>query len=983
MNKFLSLRAKMLMFTFGVVAVLVGLSLAVTHRFVAARVQQEIGEELEKTEVVFKTFMQERARWLLSQSLVVAEDPRFTATLDILDPDLEYQSRTVLREARRFQNIIGSDIFLVVNQNGRVLTRLEVSISEGGELGDLSTVRAALEGTEASGIWKRESAELLVRSVPIRDAGEILGTLSVGCDKSSDFGPILEDLVLDAESEPLLQALRSGDRSRVVNLARKILTAGGDLVAVTDATGSVLTLIERQVSYGADLSSVPKIQEAIDGLTTVGLQVDRDRVVHLVCVPVWSQDEVIGALATGFSIDDRLAANLQSMTHSQISFLLNETVVASTWPNHTREYLAASLPSDVVARAEGQTARFEMLLDNETYLGLLGPMDVASAQARGYYLIQFSLDQAIGFLTTIERVLLLIGIAVLAAAALFSFTGASRITRPVKALVEGTRRLADGALGHRIQVRSHDEIGELADSFNNMAEALTRSYDALEASEWRYRDLFDNAHDIVYTTDLELRLTSLNKAVTEKLGYEPNELVGKPLYELLAAEDASRLKETERLLSPEHARPVAEAQVLSKDGNPVALEIVSRWIIESGKAVGIHGIARDITERKEREEATHRFREQLHEAEKLRALGEMAAGVAHNFNNLLTGVMGYAELMKLKEDIPEAIRADADKILQSAQRCSVIVRRIQTFGRPIDMTQLEPVDLNQVVRDTIEITKPRWKTAAEQEGKHVQLSVDLNQIALIQSIPSAWEEILSNLIFNAVDAMPKGGTIGVTTLQEDGKVIVEVSDTGTGMDEETQRRVFEPFFTTKSTEKGTGLGLSTVWGLVQSQGGIIQIETAPGKGTTFVISVPVVTPSDAAEEKVEGLSSLSGLRVLIVDDDFEVRDFMPKLLPGHIADTAESGDEALEKMRGAAYDLVITDWVMSGMSGLELAEKVKQKSPDTTVVLITGWEFKGTPADDSDAVDLVLSKPFDSIKLNRALQQAVEPRNRAGALHNT
>ena len=165
-----------------------------------------------------------------------------------------------------------------------------------------------------------------------------------------------------------------------------------------------------------------------------------------------------------------------------------------------------------------------------------------------------------------------------------------------------------------------------------------------------------------------MRLTSLNKAATEKLGCEPNELVSKSLYELLAGEDASRLEEAERHLSPEYARPAAETQVLSKDGNPVALEIVSRWITEGGKAVGIHGIARDITERKEREEATHRFREQLHQAEKLRALGEMAAGIAHNFNNLLTGVMGYAELMKLKGDVPEATQKDADKIVESAQK---------------------------------------------------------------------------------------------------------------------------------------------------------------------------------------------------------------------------------------------------------------------------------------------------------------------------
>ncbi len=675
-------------------------------------------------------------------------------------------------------------------------------------------------------------------------------------------------------------------------------------------------------------------------------------------------------MGAGFDIDDRLARNLQRMMHSEISFALNGRMVASTWPEAVRQELAGRLFA-----ADGpdmdQTGSFDVAVDGETYLSLLGGLEDLGGETRGFYLIQFSLDQAMGFLGRIEQVLLMIGAGVLLAAALISFTGVGRITRPVEALVDGTRRLASGELAHRIPSVSRDEIGELAESFNDMAEALTRSRDALTESERRYRDLFDNAQDIVYTTDLEMRLTSLNKAALELSGYTAEELLGKRFYDFLPLEDAERLREADARYLPGAPRPAAEVEILRKDGKRSALEIVSRWITEGGEPVGVHGIGRDITERKEREEATHRFREQLHQAEKLRALGEMAAGVAHNFNNLLTGVMGYAELMKMRDDVPAPVLENAGKIVESARRCSVIVRRIQTFGRPIDPTQTEPVDLNRVIRDTVDVTHPKWKTAPQREGRVVQVNLDLADTLTIQSAGSVWEEILSNLIFNAVDAMPEGGAITLATREEGGQAVVSVSDTGTGMDEETRLRVFEPFFTTKSPDRGTGLGLSTVWGLVQGQGGRITIESTPGQGTTFHIRVPTAPEPAAVEEEEEALQAIAGLRILVIDDEASVRDFMPRLLRGHEVDVAASGGEGLEVFLQKRHELVISDWVMTGMSGLDVAERIKQQSPQTVVVLMTGWEFKGTAVDESRAIDLVFSKPFDSEKLHRALQQAV------------
>jgi signal transduction histidine kinase len=221
----------------------------------------------------------------------------------------------------------------------------------------------------------------------------------------------------------------------------------------------------------------------------------------------------------------------------------------------------------------------------------------------------------------------------------------------------------------------------------------------------------------------------------------------------------------------------------------------------------------------------------------------MAAEVAHSFNNLLTVVVGNAELISLHEDVPEPIRQDTQRILESARRCSAIVRRIQTFGRPIDMADINHVDLCQVARDIVDMTSPKWRTGPELAGRTVSVELDLEPVPPIISQGSAWEALLSNLIFNAVDSMPEGGVITLST-RLDGDpnnktVTIRVTDTGTGMDEETRRRIFEPFFSTKQETAGTGLGLRTVWGLVSTLGGTVTIDSTPGLGTTFTMQIPV------------------------------------------------------------------------------------------------------------------------------------------------
>ena len=605
-------------------------------------------------------------------------------------------------------------------------------------------------------------------------------------------------------------------------------------------------------------------------------------------------------------------------------------------------------------------------------MSLQHPLTDLGGTVQGFYLLQLSYDRAIEFLNTAEKLLVVLGASVLLLAAIISFVGIRRITEPLNALVLGTKKIAEGHLNTRIDKTSHDEIGELAESFNDMSQTLQRSLDALSESESRYRDLFDNAQDIVYTTDTDMRLTSLNKAALALLGKTEAELLGKSLYDVMLPEDAERIRFEEKSIAGGISRPTVEFSLL-RGNEPRQIEVVSRWILSSDQQpVGVHGIGRDVHERNERDAAERHFREQLHQAKKLRVLGEMAAGVAHNFNNLLTGVLGYAELMTLNPELSEQVRGNATRILVSGKRCSEIVRRIQTFGRPIDLTEIVPMDLNHTIEETIDITRPRWKSRPEREGIKIQIDTRLSPLPFVRSTASAWEEVISNLIVNSVDAMPLGGTITITTAGQEGQVILKVRDSGTGMDEETKARVFEPFFSTKESDRGTGLGLSTVWALVQNLGGRIELESQLGEGTEFTIYIP--TTQDSAPVESEADLPIGRLHILVIDEDSAVRDFLPPLLKAHHVDTEAGGRAALRKIETTDYDVVISDWTMSGMSGLDVVRHVKQMKPHIFTILMTGWEIKNSIIEDHLDIDLTISKPFTQSSLNKALAKADEIR---------
>ena len=354
--------------------------------------------------------------------------------------------------------------------------------------------------------------------------------------------------------------------------------------------------------------------------------------------------------------------------------------------------------------------------------------------------------------------------------------------------------------------------------------------------------------------------------------------------------------------------------------------------------------------------------EQLVQSEKTRALGEMSAGIAHEFNNVLAIIVGKAQLM-LERHQDASVREDLGVIEEAAWRAADTVRRLQRYALTRMDEKPTALDLNRLIDDAVTLTRPRWKDEAEARGIRVEVVTDLEETSPVLGDPADLREMVTNLILNALDAMPHGGRLSFSTRRRSHAVELVVTDTGVGMPEEVRRRVFEPFFTTRSPQR-TGLGLSVVHGIVARHRGSIEIESEEGRGTTVRISLPTTPSAGTLSAPSAGppREAASGaVTILVIEDEDRLRRMLVEILTqaGHSVEAAPDGLDGLARFQGGRFDLVVTDLSMPECSGLEVARGVKKLSPGTPVVLITGWGDLLDPARIEEAgVDLMIVKPF-------------------------
>jgi signal transduction histidine kinase/CheY-like chemotaxis protein len=376
-----------------------------------------------------------------------------------------------------------------------------------------------------------------------------------------------------------------------------------------------------------------------------------------------------------------------------------------------------------------------------------------------------------------------------------------------------------------------------------------------------------------------------------------------------------------------------------------------------------------------------RIRAQYTQIEKLSALGELASGVAHDFNNTLAGILGRAQLL-LTTDDPAKIESGLNIIIKTAKDGAKTIKRIQDFARQRRDHAFSPVAVDQLLLDVSEITRPRWKDHAEAASVHINLELKINSKALVLGDESELREVLVNMVFNAVDAMPTGGTLTLATREVDGAVEISVADTGTGMSDDVRSRIFDPFFTTKG-KTGMGLGLAVSYGIISRHEGTVVVESEQGRGTTFRIALPsaknVARPQTNVTQATTQPTLAESFRTkfLVVDDEASVRELLRDILEkeGHEVTMAGNGREALALFAETHYAAVLMDVGLPGMSGWELARSIRERDERIPLAIITGWgEAVGSSAQRAAGVDWVVAKPFTVEQITRIAHEVSRKR---------
>ncbi|HEY3283655.1 MAG TPA: PAS domain S-box protein [Armatimonadota bacterium] len=526
------------------------------------------------------------------------------------------------------------------------------------------------------------------------------------------------------------------------------------------------------------------------------------------------------------------------------------------------------------------------------------------------------------------------------------------LTGPYQAALEGIPGMTVVPFGGRVfEIATRPLLSEGGAVLGGLVMAMDvterrAAEEAARESAESFRAVFQEASVPMILVSAEGRVTNANRSMQALLGYTQSELAGMGIDRIVHPDDwgAHRTQYEELRAGLRSRTPISVQRCLRKSGEVIwGRHMASAVRDAEGRFSLAVGMIQDITEQVA-------LQQQLLQAQKMEAVGRLAGGVAHDFNNLLTGILGYSELLLARMEPDSPLRNSATEIRRASERAASLTRQLLAFSRK-QVMELRVLDLNTVVRDVENMLRRLI-------GEDINLITDLAGSPLaVRADPSQLEQILLNLAVNARDAMPEGGTLTLHTalvaqspysgLGDTGEgarlqVLLEVWDTGCGMTEEVLSHIFEPFYTTKEKGKGTGLGLSTVYGVVEQFGGSLSATSSPGEGARFRILLPASEESIAGSAPPQAATATTGVEsVLLVEDDDVVRALVRQVLlsRGYQVHEASSGEEALELLEShtGPLDLIVTDVVMPGMTGVELADRAAQAWPGLRILLISGY----------------------------------------------
>jgi len=522
----------------------------------------------------------------------------------------------------------------------------------------------------------------------------------------------------------------------------------------------------------------------------------------------------------------------------------------------------------------------------------------------------------------------------------------SRLNRPLLVSVEPVLDENNHAIAVVCTARDLSELRKV--------QAVAREHQSL------LTNILESARESIYAVDTEGNFKWCNTATLKGLGFQRSSFIGRPLLSMVYEGDRDLVRE-KLAAALQGVAQTYEMRYFSHDGQLRYARVDNSPLVVEGQTTGVLGIARDITEQKEERERAAR-------ADKLRALGQLASGVAHDFNNSLAAILGRAQLLRRQVNDPALIR-NLDIIQTAAEDAAATVRRIQTFARKSAVKEFELVDVAGLLNDAVEITRTRWQNEARVRGLEYDVKLNAPREQYTYGSASELREVFVNMIVNAVDAMPRGGRLLVTCRRKDDRLQVHFSDNGIGMPEDVKQKIFEPFFSTKGAH-GTGLGLSVSYSIIERHSGSISVDSEPGSGSNFMVDLPAISAESSSDESSATGNEARTLKILVIDDEAPVRETLAEMLVAvrHRVELAGSGQEAVEKLRAGDFDFVFTDLAMPEMDGWETARLIRKSWPNMRIVLVTGYgPLTPPPSGEEDLVDAIIGKPFDFAQVGSTL----------------
>jgi PAS domain S-box-containing protein len=613
-----------------------------------------------------------------------------------------------------------------------------------------------------------------------------------------------------------------------------------ELFAIISKSGTALKIIDKPYKYGDNLFNSSIIDEVLKGKEMIVSISHLDKIFQVVFVPIELNNEVIGTVSVGYEIDKKLALELKKVTQSEVSFIVNQQIIASTIPLGFQEQLEKQLIPRLKTYFKQENAQkffydHDIRLGKEHYISLVIPINPNKPYESSLCLIQKSIDKAMAFVKRLRNGLITIGFIALIISLGIVFSISKTITNPLNKLMIGVNRLKSGDYDHEVKVKGGEEVELLANAFDDMRLSLKKQIQQVKTSEDFLRRVIESSSDAIFTLDLKGRFTFVNLRMEMLTKYTYEELKDQPFEKLITSEKADEIIESiKKTATIGTSTFQQEITLLPKEGYAATVLISLAPLFKNYQIYSIVGTITDISERIELEK-------RLIQTERLASMGHTAASLAHEINNPLGIILGFTQDLLSEVDEKSTMYKNLKIIEQETSRCAEVVKNMLDFTRSRPL-EIRPIKVDSLLESSLSLVKIKMKKLKIYVEKHIP-----SDLPLIKADNTQLRQVIINILLNSIQSMPNGGKITVSASyvvkgKTANEIIIELTDTGKGIASSELKRIFDPFYSRRKP-LGTGLGLAISKQIIEGHQGTIDIKSKIGKGTKCIISLPIAKPA--------------------------------------------------------------------------------------------------------------------------------------------